>query len=71
MYRVISLAFQHIRADRPDVVLIAAGIVEIPFSKEIMQFRRPDMDALRSALVLVPHLMFFGIRQIRKMRGTA
>ena len=27
MYRVITLAFQHIRADRPDVVLIAAGIV--------------------------------------------
>ena len=56
-HRVLPLALQHIRTECPDVILVGACIVNVPFPKQIVQLRCPDMNALRTTLMLVPDFM--------------
>ena len=61
--RILIRAFQHVRTDRPDIIDITAGKVNVPFSEQIMQLRCPDMHTHDPLVMLFPHHHFFCILQ--------
>ena len=55
LHGIVPCALEHIGTDRPDIVLVSGSIIQVPGSGEIVQLRRPDMDAHDALFMLPPH----------------
>ena len=70
-HRVLIRAFQHIRPDGPFVLRVSRRKVNVPFSLQKMELRRPDMIAHMTGFMLFPDRHLFCIRKPHKGPGPA